>query len=1048
MSKTKSLFNKVNSNPDFISKEKEILAFWDKEKIFSALVKKNAGNKRFSFIDGPITANNPMGVHHAWGRTYKDIFLRYHAMQGYDQRYQNGFDCQGLWVEVEVEKELGLNSKREIEAYGLANFSRKCRERVRKYSAIQSQQSMRLGQWMDWEHSYYTMTDTNIEYIWYFLKVCREKGWLYKGHRLMPWCVRCGTSLSQHELIDSYRDMTHKSVYLKLPIEGRPNEYMLVWTTTPWTLSSNTALAVHPELRYARVMQGNSIYYLSQGTLGCLRGDYQILDTLPGEKLVGLKYSGPFDELEAQAGIVHRIVPWDQVGESEGTGVVHIAPGCGAEDFELSKVHNLAIVTPIDENGIFLPKFGFLTGQSVMKIAEQIFENLEKKGKLYKTENYLHRYPVCWRCSEELVFTLVDEWFLRSDEIKPLMIEANKTVTWHPAYGGKRMEDWLNNMGDWCISRKRYWGLPLPFYQCDCGEFIQVGSRKELEALAIEGLEQLEELHRPWIDKVKIRCPKCGNPVTRVTEVGDCWLDAGIVPFSTLGYLESGHEYWKQWFPADFITEMREQIRLWFYSMLFMSVTLEGKAPYREVMVYEKALDEWGKPMHKSHGNAIWFDDAAEKMGADVMRWIYASQNLITNLRFGFGIADESRRKLLTLWNSYSFFVMYANIDGFNPKEHPLIIDRLGSLDRWILARLQELIVVSRAALDSYATVTVTHEAERFFDDLSNWYIRRSRRRFWKSENDHDKWTAYTTLYTVLETVNRILAPILPFLMEDLYQNLVCSVSSDVPQSVHLCTYPTSNKELENTELVVDMEVVKKIVEIGRSVRNRVQLKVRQPLSEMYILVPVPRERTVIQNHQEIILDELNIKKITLIDDKSQLVAEQIKLKYNVLGKKYGKTIKELENYLKNTSVDELIPRIKHGSVEIAEVLHNGQPVILQPDDVTIETRELENVAVAEDGPYLVALNTNLTTALIEEGMIREFVRQIQNIRKEKDFEITDTIRITYRGSSLINRAVESHVDYVKRETLAYAIIADGEQIVSEKYKIGDEDVYITVEKV
>ena len=733
MDEENTVFQKVTARPDFIEQEKDILALWEKGQIFRKMVERNRGNKRFSFTDGPITANNPMGVHHAWGRTYKDLFLRYHAMQGYDSRYQNGFDCQGLWVEVEVEKELGLNSKRDIEEYGLDNFSIKCRERVMKYAGRISEQSARLGQWMDWHNSYYTMSDTNIEYIWHFLKKCSEKKWLYKGHRAMPWCARCGTSLSQHELIDSYREMTHTSVFIKLPLKGRSNEFMLVWTTTPWTLSSNTALSVHPGLRYAKVKQGDEIYYLSEKTLEILKGEYEVLDVLQGSEFVGLEYEGPYDELEAQQEVLHRIIPWEEVGEEEGTGIVHTAPGCGAEDFELGKEHGLSVIVPIDENGIFINGFGFLTGQPVLNVADMVFDDLKKKGKLYRTQKYKHRYPVCWRCSQELVFMVNDEWFIKCDEIRQPMIEANRTVTWYPEFGGKRMEDWLNNMGDWCISRKRYWGLPLPFYYCDdCGEFIQLSSRKELEERAVSGLEELAELHRPWIDDVKIKCGKCGGTASRITEVGDCWLDAGIVPFSTLGYLEPGQAYWKKWFPSDFVTEMREQIRLWFYSQLFMSVTLTGKAPYRQVMIYEKAMDEHGKPMHKSHGNAIWFDEAAEKMGVDVMRWIYASQNLVTNLRFGYSIGDEVRRKMLTLWNTYSFFVTYANIDSFIPKEHPLNKDTLSLLDKWILARLQSLITAVRGGLDNFNSSCVTREAERFLDDLSNWYVRRSRRRFWE----------------------------------------------------------------------------------------------------------------------------------------------------------------------------------------------------------------------------------------------------------------------------------------------------------------------------
>ncbi|UCH33856.1 MAG: class I tRNA ligase family protein, partial [Armatimonadota bacterium] len=523
------MFREITGTPDYPELEREVLRFWDERRIFDKLREKNRGGPHWSFIDGPITANNPMGVHHAWGRTYKDIFQRFMAMRGFDQRYQNGFDCQGLWVEVEVEKDLGLNSKRDIVSYGLDRFADACRARVEKYSQVQTEQSRRLGQWMDWDHSYFTMTDTNIEYIWHFLKECHRRGWLYKGQRAMPWCARCGTSLSQHELIDSYRDMTHRSLTVKLPLLDRPGEFILVWTTTPWTLTANAALAVHPDLDYARVRRGDDTLYLSAGTIGRLGPGHEATGTIKGRELVGLRYRGPFFDLPAQQGLETRVVAWSDVGEEEGTGVVHIAPGCGEEDYELSKVENLPALVPIDENGIYGPDYGWLAGKGVGEVAPLIFDDLERKGMLYNTEDYAHRYPVCWRCQEELVFRLVDEWFIACDELRQPMIDAARTVRWIPEYAGKRMEDWLNNMGDWCISRKRFWGLPLPFYECACGELTVVGSRCELEVLATSGLDQLRELHRPWIDAVTVTCAQCGRAVQRIPEVGDCWLDAGIV---------------------------------------------------------------------------------------------------------------------------------------------------------------------------------------------------------------------------------------------------------------------------------------------------------------------------------------------------------------------------------------------------------------------------------------------------------------------------------------------------------------------------------------
>ncbi|HVL32327.1 MAG TPA: class I tRNA ligase family protein, partial [Actinomycetota bacterium] len=581
------LFKPVDRQPDHIAIEHETLERWDREQTFARLRERNRGGRPWSFIDGPITANNPMGVHHAWGRTLKDVWQRYFAMNGRDQRYQNGFDCQGLWVEVEVEKALGLNSKREIEEFGLDRFARACRDRVAEYSGVQTRQSVRLGQWMDWDNSYYTMTDTNISYIWRFLKECHERGWLYVGHRSMPWCPRCGTSLSQHELIDSYSDITHPSLFVRFPIIGRDHEYLVAWTTTPWTLPANVAAAVHPDEDYARVELLTGVAIVATKRLEHLPFRGKVLETVRGSDLVGLRYEGPFDDFDAQRGVEHRVVAWDEVSMEDGTGIVHIAPGCGAEDFELGKREGLAVLVPIDESGGFYPEYGWLHGRHAADIAQTIIGQLGERGKLVEAGEITHRYPTCWRCHTELVWRVVDEWFIRSDEVRQPMIEAARTVDWQPAHYGKRMEDWLNNMGDWCFSRKRYWGLPLPFFFCADKHMTILGSKEELLARAIRGTENLVELHRPWIDEVVIACETCNGEATRVTDVGDCWLDAGIVPFATMGWenaelIEGGyaagageglttadlpdHDHWEKWFPADWISESREQIRLWFYS--------------------------------------------------------------------------------------------------------------------------------------------------------------------------------------------------------------------------------------------------------------------------------------------------------------------------------------------------------------------------------------------------------------------------------------------------------------------------------------------------
>src|SRR5579883_3040365 len=1006
------MFKPVTTRPDFIAMEHRILDLWRETRAFDLLVQQNAGHERFSFLDGPITANNPMGVHHAWGRTYKDVFQRYQAMLGKEQRFQNGFDCQGLWVEVEVEKELGLNSKREIEAYGLAQFADRCRERVCTYAGVQTEQSIRLGQWMDWEHSYYTMTDQNIEYIWHFLKTCHERGWLYRGARSMPWCTRCGTSLSQHELIDSYREMTHLSVTIKLPLIGHPGEFILVWTTTPWTLPANTAAAVHPDLEYVAVRQNGEIYYLGKNTLGMLRGPYTIERTLKGSELIGLTYVAPYAQLPVQRGVSHRIIGWKDVSETEGTGIVHIAPGCGAEDYELSKTEDIAVIVPIDEAGNYFDGFDWLSRRNVSEVAEPIVNDLAQRGLLYAAAEYTHRYPVCWRCQSELVFKLVDEWFISAQEIRPQHIAAARTVEWIPDWAGKRMEDWLNNMGDWCISRKRYWGLPLPFYICQCGEMTVVGSLDELKQLAVTGLDQLAELHRPWIDAVQIRCPKCGSVASRVPDVGDCWLDAGIVPFSTLGYL-TDRQYWEKWFPADLVLEMREQIRLWFYSMLFMSVTLVGKAPYKRVFVYEKVYDEFGRPMHKSAGNAISFSEAVDRMGADVMRWIYCGQNPESNLNFGYGLADETRRKLLTLWNVYSFFVTYANIDQFDPTKVNVPVDMRTALDRWILARLQEVTASANQAIGGYTPIEAIRRFEEFFDDLSNWYLRRSRRRFWKSEADLDKSAAYLTLYETLIQLSKLLAPVVPFLSEELYQNLVRSVDANAPVSVHLSRYPQAQEALLDEALLAEMALLREVVELGRAARNKAGLKVRQPLAELLVKLPDSADQAAVARLVGQIQDELNVKNVRFVDNLGDLVTYSVKGKPQLLGPKYHRNAPKVMEALRNANAAQIARQVQAGQ----NVTVDGYT--LAPEEVDVSVSDRPGLSIATDVNVAVAVTTTLTPELVQEGLARELVHRIQTMRKAADFQIEDRITTYYEAPPAIKDVFDNFGGYIKQETLS-----------------------------
>ena len=1029
------MFQEVSNKPDFPALEREILKWWAEHKAFEKRRALNLGKKRWSFIDGPITANNPMGVHHAWGRTYKDLWHRYKAMQGFDTRYQNGFDGQGLWIEVEVEKELGFHSKRDIEAFGIARFVELCKERVRKFSAIQTQQSIRLGYWMDWDNSYHTMSDENNYCIWMFLKRCHEKGYIYKGHDVMPWCPRCATGISQHEIVtEGYQELTHDSITLRFPLKDRPGESLLVWTTTPWTLTSNVAAAVHPDLVYVKVRQGDEIFYLSKGTLHMLRGKYETLDELKGAEMLGWRYHGPFDEFPAAraagAPDAHRIIPWDAVGETEGTGIVHIAPGCGAEDFDLGQRDGLPVLAPLDEFGVFVEGFNWLTGTSVDRSPEPIFTNLKQKGLAYRIEPYTHRYPTCWRCKSELVFRLVDEWFISMDQLRHDIMAVAQQIRWIPAFGLERELDWLRNMEDWMISKKRYWGLALPIYECKaCGWFDVVGSEVELQERAVAGWEEFagHSPHRPWIDAVKIRCQNCGEVVSRIPDVGNPWLDAGIVPFSTLEYRHN-RAYWEKWFPADFITEsFPGQFRNWFYSLLAMSTVLENRPPFLTVLGYALVRDEHGEEMHKSKGNAIWFDDAAESIGVDTMRWMYCAQKPELNLNFGYGPANETRRRfIIPLWNVYSFLVTYARIDGWKPEPRLEVRTddaRLSLLDRWILAKLSALTHAVTAALDDYDAHTATRHLESFVEDLSNWYVRRSRRRFWKTEADADKDAAYRTLYYALVTLCKLLAPFIPFMTEAMYQNLVRTVDASAPESVHHNDWPQAQPlSQEDEALLADMDVALRAARLGRSARASANLKLRQPLAKAVVVAPGPAERAALVRLGALVAEEINVKALTFAAEEAELVDYRLLPNNKVLGPKFGRLFPAVRAALAALNANEAAGRLRRG--ESLRLQADGETVILSPDEVLIQAQPKSGLAIASENGLVVAVDTHVDEALADEGLAREFVRRVQLLRKEMNLQLDDRITLYYQADPDLVDVLSHQAEYIQRETLATEMVA------------------------
>ena len=1087
------MFKAVPSSIDFVKQEHDVLEFWEETGAFEALRRLRSNGPSWSFIDGPITANNPMGVHHGWGRTYKDLFHRFKAMQGFQTRYQNGFDCQGLWVEVNVEREKGFKTKRDIELFGLAEFVVLCKQRVLRYAAVQTEQSQRLGYWMDWNDpgmlrtlaeqlgedpgreltlegpmgvvhgtvedlvgrlgmpelggSYFTFSNENNYAIWGALKSCHDRGWIYKGRDVMPWCGRCGTGLSQHEIVtEGYQELEHASITLRFPLRQRPGESLLVWTTTPWTLTSNVAAAVGPDLDYVRARQGDHSYYLSRGTLHMLQGPYEIEAELKGRDMEGWTYDGPFDDLESQqmAGgpAAHRVVLWEEVGEDEGTGIVHLAPGCGAEDFALGKQYGLPVIAPLDEAGIFVSGFGAFSGVNVSDVARPIFDDLQTKGMAYRIANYRHRYPVCWRCGEELVFRLVDEWFIsmgeqldkpleevsESERDRNLRYQIMEVVAggtrWFPSFGFDREMDWLRNMHDWMISKKRYWGLALPIYECQaCGGFEVLGSREELRRRAIAGWETFEghTPHRPYIDAVQIACRQCGAPVTRIPDVGNPWLDAGIVGMSTLGHRED-KDFWKQWFPADLISEsFPGQFRNWFYSLLAMSTILERQAPFRDVFTYATLLAEDGRAMHKSSGNSIEFNEAADRMGVDVMRWLFCDHRPEKDLLFGYHRADEVRRQfLLPLWNVYSFFVTYARIDGWVPGKERAA--ELSEMDRWIRARLQDTIALVTSSLEKYEPNAATESVAAFIEDLSNWYVRRNRRRFWAKAgaspaSDADKEAAYGTLYAVLEQLIRLLAPFVPFITEAIYQNLVRSLDRDAPVSVHHCSYPLVIEAERDIRLTGEMELIQRLVSLGHAARNKANRRLRQPLAAAAFAVGGPAQKAIVLRHADIIADELNVKEVRLLDTAGEVVDYRLNPLPKQLGQKYGSRYPAIRSALLRMPAEETASSLLAGKPVEVEV--EGMSATVLPEEVDVLIEAHEGFSAASEGGIVAALVTDLTPELLSEGRAREVVRRIQDLRKHAGLEVDDRILVQYACTTSLCEAIEAHRGLIMAETLS-----------------------------
>jgi isoleucyl-tRNA synthetase len=1040
---------RVPTPPDFVAREHEVLDFWKDNRSFEALRQKLRDKPLFRFVDGPITANNPMGVHHAWGRTLKDVFIRYKAMTGHNCRFQNGFDCQGLWVEVEVEKALGFDGKKDIEEFGLDRFSEACNERVETFAKVITDQSIRLGQWMDWDNSYYTHSDLNITSIWHFLKVCADNGWLYKKGLPMPWCPRCGTSLSEHEMAGSHAETEHLSIYGRVPLKDRPDTRLLIWTTTPWTLAANTAAAVNPDLSYVEVSSPDwdHTLILAKDALGVLKEfPGEILREFPGRELVGLRFETFFPDLDAQKAVDHRIVAWDLVGGEEGSGIVHMAPGCGREDFEVGTEQGLAVVVPVDDNGVFVDGFGFLTGKVADQVPEEVAAALDAAGKLLKTEMYSHSYPHCWRCKGELIFRLVEEWFIRSDDIRPRLIEAARSVNWRPDYIGKRMENWLTNMGDWCISRKRFWGLPLPFYPCrSCGETTVLGSKEALREHAADPSEvdALQELHRPWIDAIKIRCPACEGEVERVKEVGDCWMDAGIVTYSTTGYFDDPSA-WKEAYPIEWICEMREQVRLWFYSMLYMGVAIGERAPYEDVLTYERVVHESGKMFSKT-GYMIPFDEAVEKMGADAMRWLFCRQPITSEVRFGYHTGQIATRRLTDLWNIYAFFVTYALIDSPEVDVAPSDA-RLRVTDRWLLARTARMLQVSREAYETFDTSVVVREVEEYLDEVSNWYVRVSRRRFWRAGADADKQACYGALYQAIKTTTLVLAPIVPFVTEAIWQNLVRSMEPDAPESVHHADWPDAMDFWVDPDLLERTAALRKVIGLSLNLRDQAGMRVRQPLPTLYVMADGPARKAV-QEQGSLLEREVNVRRVTLVDEDSAFRSHRLSLNF----KKAGPVLRGEVNHAK-----EALSKIaREPMAEMVRRYDAGESILIPGIDQTIpadifvkQGQCAEGFLEGTDGDLTAALDVRVNAELHREGLARDLVRKLQVLRRTTGLELTDRIALAITtDDEELRAAVDEHRDYIMEEVLA-ATLANGgldEPDASEEWELQERTVKASI---
>ena len=1037
------MYDKVPTDLNFVEREKEVEKFWKDHDIFKKSIDSRKKGETYTFYDGPPTANGKPHIGHVETRVIKDMIPRYQTMKGKMVPRKAGWDTHGLPVELEVEKELGIDSKDEIEKYGLEPFIKKCKESVWRYKGMWEDFSDIVGFWADMEHPYVTYDNNFIESEWWALKQIWEKGLLYKDYKIVPYCPSCGTPLSSHEVAQGYKTVKERSAIAKFKVVGE-DAFILAWTTTPWTLPSNVALCVNPDETYVKVKaEDGTVYYLAQALADKVLGEgtYEVLESMQGTDLEYKEYEPlfHFTELDKKA---YYVVCDTYVTMSDGTGVVHIAPAFGEDDSKVGKRYNLPFLQLVDGKGEMTAETPW-AGTFCKKADPMVLEDLDKRGLLFDAPKFEHEYPHCWRCHSPLIYYARNTWFIKMTAVKEDLIRNNNTINWIPDSIGKgRFGDWLENVQDWGISRNRYWGTPLNIWECECGHRHSIGSIEELKSMSDNCPEDIE-LHRPYIDEVTIKCPKCGKEMHRVPEVIDCWFDSGSMPFAQHHYPFENQELFHQQFPAQFISEGVDQTRGWFYSLLAISTLIFNKAPYENVIVMGHVQDENGQKMSKSKGNTVDPFEALSTYGADAIRWyFYTAGAPWIPKRFHGKAVNEGQRKFMgTLWNTYAFFVLYANIDDFDPTRYTLDYEKLTVMDKWLLSKMNTMVKGVDDNLSAYKIPEAARYLQDFVDDMSNWYVRRSRERFWAKGMEQDKINAYMTLYTALVTVAKTAAPMIPFMTEEIYQNLVCKVDKDAPESIHLCDFPEVNAQWIDRELEDDMDEVLKVVVMGRACRNTANIKTRQPIAKMYVKAPV----ALPDYFKEIIRDELNSKEIVFTDDVRAFTSYSFKPNFKTLKTKYGKYLGKIKPMLESLDGNATMDELNAKSQITLDI--DGESIVLLTDDLLIETAQIEGYVSGQEGEITVALDTNLTPELLEEGFVRELISKVQTMRKEAGFEVMDRIVVYAKDNEKISALLKSHGEELKAEVLADDIVLDRTEGYTKEWNINGETVTLGVEK-